>query len=232
MDTESFPGVKCGWGVLLTTHPLLVPLSWKSRAIPLPTLGHTGPATGSLYLYLYISVIYFVKSITSFPYRGLRSVESWCECRKITVSKITHLSTFLVECDRLTHFQWREHFLCESCKVSQCGLGQKDLVHTWYRNDNLLVYSRLKSGRINADIKLAHKQALQWLIAAPLGNLLQYIVSHAIGNLQGPRRFVICVWVSKYRTFSASRSVAVNRCATCSLFPRTPAPASHSWNAL
>ena len=38
MGTGSFPGVKCGRGVLLTTHPLLVPWSWKSRAIPLPTL--------------------------------------------------------------------------------------------------------------------------------------------------------------------------------------------------
>jgi len=27
MGTGSFPGVKCGWGVLLTTHPLLVPRS-------------------------------------------------------------------------------------------------------------------------------------------------------------------------------------------------------------
>jgi len=33
--------VKCGQGVLLTTHPLLVPRSWKSRAIPLPTLWAT-----------------------------------------------------------------------------------------------------------------------------------------------------------------------------------------------
>jgi hypothetical protein len=32
------PGVKCGLGVLLTTEPLLVPRSRKSRAIPLPTL--------------------------------------------------------------------------------------------------------------------------------------------------------------------------------------------------
>ena len=32
---------KCGRGVLLTTHPLLVPRSWKSRAIPLPTLWAT-----------------------------------------------------------------------------------------------------------------------------------------------------------------------------------------------
>ena len=39
--TGSFPRVKCGRGVLLTTHPLLVPRSWKSRAIPLPTLWAT-----------------------------------------------------------------------------------------------------------------------------------------------------------------------------------------------
>ena len=37
MGTGSFPGLKCGRGVLLTTHPLLVPRSRKSRAIPLPT---------------------------------------------------------------------------------------------------------------------------------------------------------------------------------------------------
>ena len=40
-STTSFLGVKCGRGVLLTTHPLLVPRSWKSRAIPLPTLWAT-----------------------------------------------------------------------------------------------------------------------------------------------------------------------------------------------
>jgi len=38
MRTGSFLGVKCSQGVLLTTHPLLVLQSWKSRAIPLPTL--------------------------------------------------------------------------------------------------------------------------------------------------------------------------------------------------
>jgi len=41
MGTGSFPRVKCGRGLLLTTHPLLVPRSWKSRAIPLPTLWAT-----------------------------------------------------------------------------------------------------------------------------------------------------------------------------------------------
>jgi len=41
MGTGSSPGVKCGPGVLLTTHPLLVPRLWKSRAIPLLTLWAT-----------------------------------------------------------------------------------------------------------------------------------------------------------------------------------------------
>ena len=41
MGTGSLSGVKCGRGVLLTTHPLLVPRSWKSRAIPLPNLWAT-----------------------------------------------------------------------------------------------------------------------------------------------------------------------------------------------
>jgi len=41
MGTGSFPGVKCARGALLTTHLLLVPRSWKSRAIPLPTLWAT-----------------------------------------------------------------------------------------------------------------------------------------------------------------------------------------------
>jgi len=41
MGTGSFPGIKCGRSMLLTTHPLPVPRSWKSRAMPLPTLWAT-----------------------------------------------------------------------------------------------------------------------------------------------------------------------------------------------
>jgi len=37
IGTPSFPWVKCARRVLLTTHTLLVPQSWKSRAKPLPT---------------------------------------------------------------------------------------------------------------------------------------------------------------------------------------------------
>ena len=54
-SVEWVPGlsqeVKCGWGVLLTTHPILVPRSWKSSYTSTHALGHTGPMTGSLYLF-------------------------------------------------------------------------------------------------------------------------------------------------------------------------------------
>jgi len=59
MGTGSFPGVKCGRSVLLITNPLLVPRSWKSRAINLPTLwAKIGPATGLFYLYIYLYISY------------------------------------------------------------------------------------------------------------------------------------------------------------------------------
>ena len=49
-----FPGGKVRRGVLLTSHTLLVPRSWKSRGIPLPTLwATTGPVKWTLYHYLY-----------------------------------------------------------------------------------------------------------------------------------------------------------------------------------
>ena len=59
MGTGSFPGVKYGRDVLLTTHHLLVPWSWKSRAIPLPTLwATTGPVMGTLYLLYYYAILF------------------------------------------------------------------------------------------------------------------------------------------------------------------------------
>ena len=41
MGTWSIPVVKCGRGVLLTTPPHLVPRSWNTRAILVPTLWAT-----------------------------------------------------------------------------------------------------------------------------------------------------------------------------------------------
>ena len=46
MGTGSFPGVKSGRGVTLAPHPLLVPWSWKGRAIPLLPLWAVRPVQG------------------------------------------------------------------------------------------------------------------------------------------------------------------------------------------
>jgi hypothetical protein len=48
MGTGSLPGVKCGRGVLLTTHSLQAPRSSKSRgtSIPLPPLGYNRACNG------------------------------------------------------------------------------------------------------------------------------------------------------------------------------------------
>ena len=43
MGTRSFPGVKCGRGVKLIPHPLLVPWSRKGRTIPLLPLWDVRP---------------------------------------------------------------------------------------------------------------------------------------------------------------------------------------------
>ena len=43
MGTGSLRGIKSGWGVLLTSQPLLVPWSRKSRAIPLLPLWAVRP---------------------------------------------------------------------------------------------------------------------------------------------------------------------------------------------
>ena len=49
-----FPEGNVRPGLAADHSPLLVPLPWKSRAIPLPTLwATTGPVTGSLYLCYY-----------------------------------------------------------------------------------------------------------------------------------------------------------------------------------
>jgi len=56
--------------MLLTNHPLLVPWSWKSRAIPLPTLwATTGPVMGTLYtlhiIYYYQNHLNYLSSVHS-----------------------------------------------------------------------------------------------------------------------------------------------------------------------
>jgi len=58
----SSPGVMCGRGLLLTTHPFLVPQSWKSRAIPLPTLWATPGLQRDHFTFFYTVIFRFKKN--------------------------------------------------------------------------------------------------------------------------------------------------------------------------
>ena len=95
MVTGSFPGVKYGRGVLLTTHPLLVPPSWKSRAIPLPTLwATTGPVTGTLYLLLFSVCNLGILHPCRWPHCGPKHVAVWCSCKLISSFRGDRIPTF------------------------------------------------------------------------------------------------------------------------------------------
>jgi hypothetical protein len=65
MGTGSLPRVKSGRGVMLTPYPVLVPWSWKSKAIPLlPLMGRTACTEpqclykGDLYLYFFKTFLF------------------------------------------------------------------------------------------------------------------------------------------------------------------------------
>jgi len=73
MDTGFSPGVKSDRGVTLTPYPLLVPRSWKSRAIPLlPPIGRTACTEPqclykrALYLYLHILLMFCCRDAGSY----------------------------------------------------------------------------------------------------------------------------------------------------------------------
>ena len=68
MGIGYFPGVKYGRRMMLTTYPLLLPRSWKSRAIPLPTLwAKPRPVTWTLYLYSHLNSRLFTLKLLNSP---------------------------------------------------------------------------------------------------------------------------------------------------------------------
>ena len=72
MGTGSFPGVKSGRGVMLMPHPLLVPWSRKSRAIPLLPLWTVRPVQ-SLSASTRVHFTFFLHSSSStFTSTGIR----------------------------------------------------------------------------------------------------------------------------------------------------------------
>ena len=106
MGTGSFPGVKCGRGVLLTTHPHLVPRSWKNTSTH--PLGLTGPVTGSLYLYLSnCRVSQAPESLQPPLYRQIITQSVSINSPSIIYYQIFQLNKY--SCKTL-HFYWRSDF--------------------------------------------------------------------------------------------------------------------------
>jgi hypothetical protein len=104
------PGVKYCWGVLLTTHPLLVPRSWKIRAIPLPPLwATTGPVMGT-------SCLYFIKFNTM-----------WCSTLQIIQNCLPLMAVSRLQQAMIKCFIHREtlliHYLLIQCKRQSPAKG-------------------------------------------------------------------------------------------------------------
>ena len=101
MGSGSFPGVKCGRGVLLTTRPLLVPRSWKSRAIPLPALWSTPGLwrdhfTLYIYIYIYYLLLVFVSRHVHKHERNVNWIQWYDWVNTSSVSFIALVGSFYV----------------------------------------------------------------------------------------------------------------------------------------
>jgi hypothetical protein len=145
--TRPFPGVQCGRGVLLTTQPLLAPRSWKSRAIPLPPLGHNRACNGVNLPLLCVSewhvcinankiiiliLCFLVRASSYIPIS--RPTDATCDrllfsiymCITLHVSSVKSFLQDSAE-DRHKHRNWRlyvrwgtsddEHLTTETCRV-------------------------------------------------------------------------------------------------------------------
>jgi hypothetical protein len=92
MGTRSFPRLKKGRGVTMTSHPLLVLWSWKSRAIPLPP---SVPVQGCTLRYFYThSVGVTIRDVTKV--RGLHAGRTGSVySRNIRIAPLTTFTTAL-----------------------------------------------------------------------------------------------------------------------------------------
>jgi len=94
--TCSFPGVKSGRGVTLTPHPLLVPWSRKSRAIPLLLVWGVRPVQS---LSACTRVHFTLPLPYGFEIRVMQQNSFLCVCRRLSVESFywCPLSFFFIE---------------------------------------------------------------------------------------------------------------------------------------
>jgi hypothetical protein len=111
MGTESFPGVKSGRGVTLTPHPLLVPWSWKSRAIPLLPLWGARPVQS---LSACTRVTFTLYSSETFEPATLNQTAQHHIPEHITLRKCTSCLTF-------QYMAWNTHLKQSQSRIFPCS---------------------------------------------------------------------------------------------------------------
>jgi hypothetical protein len=121
MGTGSFPWVKCGWDVLLTTHPLLVPRS----AISLPTLWTTtGPVTGSFYSF-------------TLPIVGVSSMDDY------SLPSCLSTSLLIAPWEQIVNWQFhikKKHFAKNSHERISRQLESLERVYVKFLNESFLSF--------------------------------------------------------------------------------------------
>ena len=113
IGTGSFPGVKSDRDVTLTPHPLLVPWSWKSRAIPLLPLWAVRPVqslsactrvTFTLLIHI-IRVPVFVSYCCSPAFRSVSSPDYWLRtCLCLLILRWRGVGAFVSQC--MSWYSW------------------------------------------------------------------------------------------------------------------------------
>ena len=98
MGTGSFPGVKSGRGVTLTPHPLLVPWSWKSRAILLLPLWAVRPVQSVSACTRVTFTFFNVCGYTDCSSPLWVSITYFGQCLRTPRDVYSRLSTFLLSC--------------------------------------------------------------------------------------------------------------------------------------
>ena len=105
MGTGSFVGVKSSWGVMLTPHLLLVPWSWKGRAIPLLPLWAVQSL--SVCTWVHFTLLLYMKCII---YTNMHSCEFPIPCTRYHYTLVsTVITNFTSDPKALAGDGWQKY---------------------------------------------------------------------------------------------------------------------------
>ena len=138
MGTGSFSGVKGSRGVTLTPHPLLVPWSWKSRAIPLLPLWAIWPVQTlsactrvhfTLYCSCYTSLIVFLPVICLL-----------LQCTGLPPGNLKKVITVIIPTQHVHILMHWVHGIFFKRKCNCCKQNDTFNVHGSMHRKNILIY--------------------------------------------------------------------------------------------